>query len=147
MLVCTHHLAPRQCGAALWIIYVLSFHVFLPPVCDRRGTLSPPQSKSRRQLTVAGTRFSKSKGQGANDTYLEFCIIKYLRYGYRPCLSHMYSHNSNNTTLLISPWSKKTLRKSEERLNTPFIVIDAIFRSLIIKLARKHSRIEINTKI
>jgi hypothetical protein len=36
-------------------------------------------------------------------------------------------------TLLISPWLKKMLGTSEERLNTPFIVIHAIFRSLIIK--------------
>jgi hypothetical protein len=37
--------------------------------------------------------------------------------------------------------------KSEGRLNTPFIVIHAIFRRLIIKLTRKHSRLEINTQV
>jgi hypothetical protein len=53
----------------------------------------------------------------------------------------LYPHHS----LLISPcWSKKMHKKSEERLNTPFIVIHAIFCSLIIKLTRKHSRLKIN---
>jgi hypothetical protein len=50
-------------------------------------------------------------------------------------------------TLLTSPWLKKMLRKSEERLNTLFIVIQAIFRRRIITLARKHSRLDIDTEI
>ena len=48
--------------------------------------------------------------------------------------------------LLTGPWLKTMYEKSEGRLNTPFIIIHAIFRRLIIKLARKHSRLGFETK-
>ena len=44
-------------------------------------------------------------------------------------------------------WLKEDVKKKRGEAKHPSILIQPIFRRLIIKLARKHSRVEIDTKI